>query len=263
MLRLGRSNRIDGAMVLTTKAQRRDPEVYVISPTRKRKPSNGVRDPERTRGNLLDSAYREFSEQGFHGASIDGICKRAGVSKQVLFHHFGSKQKLYLEVLERAYAASRSHDPEFDIERLDPVAAMRYLVGVSFDHLRSNRAFVRLLSDENNNKGRHIRQSNKLRAIYVPLIERIAQTLRRGEEVGVFRAGIDPNNFYISISALSFFYFSNIYTLHAALDIDMESEAALDARRAHVMDFAMSAIAKPPAARPASPGRRKLDAGGS
>jgi TetR/AcrR family transcriptional regulator len=235
-------------MVLTTTAQRRDLEAHVISPTRKRKPSNGVRDPERTRGNLLDSAYREFSEQGFHGSSIDGICRRAGVSKQVLFHHFGSKQKLYLEVLERAYAASRSHDPEFDIERLDPVEAMRYLVGVSFDHLRDNRAFVRLLSDENINKGRHIRQSRKLRAIYTPLIERIAQTLRRGEETGVFRSGIDPHNVYISISALSFFYFSNIYTLNAALEIEMESEAALDARRAHVMDFAMHAITMPAAA---------------
>jgi TetR/AcrR family transcriptional regulator len=217
----------------------------VISPTRKRKPSNGVRDPERTRGNLLDSAYREFSELGFNGASIEGICKRAGVSKQVLFHHFGSKAKLYLEVLERAYEASRSHDPEFDIERLDPARAMRYLIGVSFDHLRTNRAFVRLLSDENTNKGRHIKQSSKLRAIYAPLIENIARTLRRGAEVGVFRAGIDPNNFYISISALSFFYFSNAYTLNAALDIDLESEAALDARRAHVMEFAMNAIAKP------------------
>ena len=53
------------------------------------------------------------------------------------------------------------------------------------------------------------------------MIERIARTLQRGEEIGVFRAGIDPNTFYISISALSFFYLSNIYTLGAALDIDM------------------------------------------
>lgn len=244
-------------------------DVHVISPTRKRKPSNGVRDPERTRGNLLDSAYREFSASGFHGASIESICKRAGVSKQILFHHFGSKEKIYLEVLEKAYEASRSHDPEFDLNRLDPVAAIRHLVGVSFDHLRGNRAFVRLLSDENNNMGRHIKQSSKLRAIYVPLIERIAKTLRRGEEMGIFRAGIDANNFYISISALSFFYFSNVYTLHAALDIDMESEAALDARRAHVMDFAMAAIIKPAIIKPAAAkpkrapsGRTKRTSGG-
>lgn len=265
-------NATHGAMELTTKLQRRrGSDGHVISPTRKRKPSNGTRDGERTRGNLLDSAYREFSALGFHGASIDGICKGAGVSKQILFHHFGSKEKIYLAVLEKAYEASRSHDPEFDVDRLDPVAAIRYLVGVSFDHLRANRAFVRLLADENNNKGRHIRQSSKLRAIYVPLIERIAKTLRRGEQLGAFRPGIDPNNFYISISALSFFYFSNIYTLHAALDIDMECEAALDARRAHVLDFAMAAIAQPSAAagatgkssrqrRQGTTGRRQLSA---
>lgn len=232
---------------MTKVQQRRASDDHVISPTRRRKPSNGVRDPERTRGNLLDSAYREFAALGFHGASIEGICKNAGISKQVLFHHFGSKEKLYLEVLEKAYAASRSHDPEFDLDRFDPIEAMRYLIGVSFDHLRDNRAFVRLLSDENNNRGRHIQQSSKLRAIYVPLIERIAQTLQRGEDLGVFRPGIDANNFYISISGLSFFYFSNIYTLHAALDIDMESEAALDARRAHVIDFTMAAITTKPA----------------
>jgi TetR/AcrR family transcriptional regulator len=249
-----------------TKVQRqRVPDDHVISPTRKRKPSNGTRDPERTRGNLLDSAYREFSTLGFHGASIGSICDGAGVSKQILFHHFGSKEKIYLAVLEKAYEASRSHDPEFDIDRLDPLAAMRYLVGVSFDHLRDNRAFVRLRADENKNKGRHIKQSSKLRAIYVPLIERIAQTLRRGEEIGVFRAGVDPNKFYISISALSFFYFSNIYTLNAALDIDMESEAALDAWRVHVMDFAMAAIAKSPAAKPprAPPRQRKRGTNGT
>src|SRR3954453_1801559 len=95
-----------GARELMSKAQqRRALEVHVISPTRKPKPSNGTRDPERTRGNLLDSAYREFAALGFHGASIDGICSRAGVSKQVLFHHFGSKEKIYLAVLEKAYEA--------------------------------------------------------------------------------------------------------------------------------------------------------------
>ncbi|WP_158813461.1 TetR/AcrR family transcriptional regulator [Methylocapsa sp. S129] len=244
---------------MKTKAQQRRQaaDVHIISPTRKHKPSNGARDPERTRRKLLDSAYREFAALGFHGASVEKICESAGVSKQILFHHFGSKEKIYLEVLEKAYEASRAQDPEFDSDRLDPIAAMRHLVGISFDHLRANRAFVRLLADENSNKGRHIRQSKKLQAIYVPLIERIAKTLRRGEEAGVFRAGVDPNNFYISISALSFFYFSNIYTLQAALVIDMESQAALDARRAHVMDFAMAAIAKQT---PGRSNRRKRDA---
>lgn len=219
---------------------------YTISATRRASSAGGQRDAERTRRNLLDAAYREFSSSGFHGASIEGICKRAGVSKQMLFHHFGSKEKIYLAVLEKAYEASRSHDPEIDLSRLTPVEAIRHLVEASFDHVRNQRAFVRLLSDENNNKGRHIRQLPQLRAIYAPLIGRIQEVLDRGASEGVFRPGVDPNELYVSISALSFFYFSNLYTLQAALDLDMEDAGRQDAWREHIADFVVRAIRPDP-----------------
>lgn len=216
-----------------------------ISPTRRRVPSNGTRDPERTRRNLMDAAYREFSIAGYHGASIEKICKRAGVSKQILSHHFGSKENVYLTVLESAYEASRSHDPELDLDVLDPVEAMRQLVCFSFDHLRSNRAFVSLLGDENVHKGKHIKRSKKLRDIYAPLIAKIALILQRGEEAGVFRRGIDPYQLYISISGLCFFYFSNAYTLSTALDVELMDNDMLNARREHVLTFVMSGLGVP------------------
>ncbi len=215
---------------------------HTISATRSASRAGGQRDAERTRRNLLDAAYREFSSSGFHGASIDAICRRAGVSKQMLFHHFGSKERIYLAVLEKAYEASRAHDPEIDLDRLTPVEAIRHLVEASFDHVRSQRAFVRLLSDENNNKGRHIRQLPQLRAIYAPLIGRIQEVLDRGAAEGLFRPGVDPKQLYVSISALSFFYFSNLYTLQAALDLDMEDAARQDAWRAHIVDLIVRAI---------------------
>lgn len=214
-----------------------------ISSTRKPIPFNGIRDPERTRRNLLDAAYREFSTSGYHGASIDKISKRAGASKQMLFHHFGSKENMYLTVLERAYEAARAHDLELDVDGMEPKAAMRMLVGASFDYLRDHRDFVSLLADENINKGKHIKRSKKLGSIYVPLIAKIARTLKRGEEQGIFRSGIDPYQLYISISALRFFYFSNAYTLEAALDIELMTNKALKQRRDHIMDFVMSSLA--------------------
>ncbi|MBN9063737.1 MAG: TetR family transcriptional regulator [Rhizobiales bacterium] len=214
----------------------------VISSTRKKRASNGTRDPERTRRNLLDAAYREFSANGYHGASIEKICNRAGVSKQILSHHFGAKADVYLMVLERAYEASRAHDPELDLEGVDPVEAIRRFIGFGFDHLRDDRAFVSLLADENINRGRNIRRSTKLRDLYAPLIERLGAVLRRGEASGAFRPGVDPRQFYISVSALCFFSFSNAYTLAAVLGGDLLTKDAVEARRAHVLDFALSAI---------------------
>ena len=227
---------------------RKDGAPPPISSTRRPTVSDGTRDPARTRRNLLDAAYREFSTSGFHGASIEKICRRAGVSKQVLSHHFGAKADVYLTVLERAYEATRVHDVDLDAGALDPVEAMRRFVGVAFDNVCSDRAFVRLLADENINAGRNIRRSTTLRDLYVPLIQRLGRTLARGEEAGLFRPGIEPVQLYISISGLCFFYFSNAYTLAAVLAEDLLTKEAIAARREHVIAFTMAAIlrADPP-----------------
>ena len=54
-----------------------------------------------TRAQLLESATRLFAARGFYGASLAGIADELGLTKQALLHHFGSKEKLYAEVLKR------------------------------------------------------------------------------------------------------------------------------------------------------------------
>lgn len=54
-----------------------------------------------TRNKFLDAAERLFAEKGFYGVSIAAIAEELGLTKQALIHHFGTKEKLYGEVLER------------------------------------------------------------------------------------------------------------------------------------------------------------------
>ncbi len=54
-----------------------------------------------TREQFLDTATRLFAERGFYGASIAAIADELGLTKQALLHHFGSKERLYAEVLQR------------------------------------------------------------------------------------------------------------------------------------------------------------------
>ncbi len=56
---------------------------------------------EETRTRILDAAAVGFAEQGYDGTSVAEICDRAGVSKGAFYHHFPSKQALFLELLER------------------------------------------------------------------------------------------------------------------------------------------------------------------
>lgn len=53
------------------------------------------------RQQLLDIARSVFAEKGFDAASIEEIANRAGVSKPVVYEHFGGKEGIYAVVVDR------------------------------------------------------------------------------------------------------------------------------------------------------------------
>jgi AcrR family transcriptional regulator len=55
---------------------------------------------EETRGHILEAALIQFSSSGYDAASVDDICAEAGVSKGAFYHHFPSKQAVFLALLE-------------------------------------------------------------------------------------------------------------------------------------------------------------------
>lgn len=65
--------------------------------------SSMIRMPrEQRRAQLLDAASEVFTGKGYHAAAMDDIAEAAGVSKPVLYQHFGSKLELYLALLDQA-----------------------------------------------------------------------------------------------------------------------------------------------------------------
>ena len=57
---------------------------------------------DQRRVQLLDAASEVFTTRGYHAAAMDDIADAAGVSKPVLYQHFGSKLELYLALLDRS-----------------------------------------------------------------------------------------------------------------------------------------------------------------
>ena len=55
---------------------------------------------EETRSKIIETAIKLFSTRGFNAASVDDICKDAGISKGAFYHHFKSKQELFLALLD-------------------------------------------------------------------------------------------------------------------------------------------------------------------
>lgn len=200
------------------------------------------RDSAATRAALLSTAIREFAEKGFAGARVDEIANRAGVNKQLLYHHFGNKDDLYRVALETVYSEIREKEKALHLGDLSPVEAMRTLVGYSFDYLNEHPEFIRLVNDENAQGAPHAARSEELTEMHWPLVDLLTETLRRGAAEGVFRDDMDPINVYISIAGISYFYFSNNPTLSAIFGKKLSSAQAIAQRRRHVIEFALAAL---------------------
>lgn len=209
-----------------------------LKPARRR----GGKSEPTSRELLLRAARKEFATKGLEGARVDEIARRAGVNKQLVYHHFSNKETLYRAVLEEAYARIRAEEAKLDLSGGDPRDAMSRLVTFSFDYLAANRDFVALLTDENLHRGRHLKKAANLAQMHSPLIALIRKTLKRGADAGHFRADVDPTQLYISIAALGFFYFNNIHTLSSIFDSKFNDKERIAERRAHVVDFVMRAL---------------------
>ena len=205
-------------------------------------PAAGRRDAAATQEALIAASVAEFSRNGFAGARVDEIARTAGVNKQLVYHYFQNKQGLYLVALESVYAQIREKEQRLSLGELEPLEAMAQLVGFSFDYLAEHPEFIALLTDENRNQGQHILASERLQKMHSPFIAMLEATLQRGVAQGVFRKDFDAINLYISIAGISYFFFSNNFTLSAIFGKPLGSRGALGKRRRHVIEFALNAL---------------------
>ena len=203
------------------------------------------RDPERTRARILDAAKREFAAHGLGGARVDRIAASADANKRMLYYYFGNKDALFLAVLEGAYADIRDAEKALRLTELDPPEAIRRLIAFTWEYYLEHPEFMTLLNSANLHQARHLKKSAKVRSMHSPFVAMIEEILERGRKSGMFRAGVDPVQLYISIASLTYFYLGNKYTLSAIFGRDLLSPRARAERLAHMTDLVLGYLFKP------------------
>lgn len=194
-------------------------------------------DPARTMAGILEVATAEFAAKGLSGARIDAIAAATKTSKRMIYYYFGSKEGLYVAVLEEAYRRMRRIEAEQHLEDLEPEAALRRLVEFTFDHHSDNPDYIRLVMTENMERGVYLAQSKTIQELNVPAIQAIRELYDRGVAQGVFRPGLDPIDIHASISALTFFNVSNQHTFGLIFKEDARSAQAVASRRNSIAEM--------------------------
>ena len=201
------------------------------------KAESRTNDPERTMADIIEVATREFAEKGLAGARIDVIAEAMRTSKRMIYYYFGSKEGLYVRVLEEAYRRIRQIEAGLHLEDLAPEDALRRLVGFTVDYQLANPDLIRLVMTENIHRGEYLAQSKLIQKLNVPAIEGLRGVYERGVAAGVFRVGLDPVDLHMSISALSFFNTANRHTFALIFKRDFDSAAAVVARRDSIVEM--------------------------
>jgi len=209
----------------------------VHSAPRKAATPTRTNDPARTMAGILEVATREFAAKGLSGARIDAIAEATHTSKRMIYYYYGSKEGLYLAVLEEQYRRVRQIESELHLEDLEPEAALRSLVEFTFDHHASNEDYIRLVMNENIERGTYLAQSKTIQGLNVSVIQTIRELYERGVQQGVFRAGLDAVDIHASISALTFFNVSNRHTFALIFKGDEGNTAFNATRRANITEM--------------------------
>ena len=214
------------------------------SPAPRRPTEARGRDADRSQKDILDAARLEFAEFGLGGARVDRIAERAGVNKRLIYYYFENKESLFLAVLEHAYESIRGEERMLNLSQVEPIEAIRRLIAFTWNYYIAHPEFLTLLNSENLHRARHLKQSTKVRSMHSPLVATIADVLERGHKAGVFRAGVDPVQLYVSIAGLSYFYLGNCHTLSTIFDRDLLGTKAKLERLSHMNDLVLGYLVR-------------------
>jgi AcrR family transcriptional regulator len=132
---------------------------------------------------IITEAGDEFARQGYAGARVDRIARRAGVNKQLLFYYYRSKRGLFHAVLARGAAQLERALADIAPPVGRPLERLRQALGAQFDFLTSQPELATLLSQAERSDARP----------FSPAIKRLVVLLAEGQGLGEVRDDLDPH----------------------------------------------------------------------
>ncbi|HOL95592.1 MAG TPA: TetR/AcrR family transcriptional regulator [bacterium] len=159
-------------------------------------------EPSSTHDRILEAALKVFSRHGYTGATTKAIAREAGVNEVTLFRHFGNKQKLFTEMINRYSALPHIEAARAD-RRTPFEKRIRELAGRAMRLLEERRELIAILLSEGS---RHPKQAKLiLEGGPARILERLTLFFEEAQTTGEIR-GLDPQCTARAFMGMMFFY---------------------------------------------------------
>jgi AcrR family transcriptional regulator len=214
-----------------------------------------MRSPRQKIDRIRQAAMAEFTEAGFSGGRVEGIARRACITKQLFYHYYASKEEVYVEILEMLSNETISEILRHPYAQMPPVEAIKVFFGTVIEQYERFPAQAVFAIDQNLHHVMHVSARSKHRTMTPKLIGILEDVLRRGAASGDFRAGIDPKLFYAMACHIVTGGFTNAHVIGMFLDFNPTSPQGVELWRNYSIDFILRSL-RPDAAAANSPASR-------
>jgi AcrR family transcriptional regulator len=191
-----------------------------------------------TREAILKAAIKVFARHGFAGGRVEQISRAAKSHDRMIYYYFGSKEALFVAVIEEIYRRFNEAESQLVLDLERPVAALEAIIAFIWTYYQKHPEFITLLNSENLHRGVHMARSGKPGEYSSPALAVLTQVLGSGARAGVFRRGLRARDVYLMIASMAYFYLSNRHTLTTFLGENLEDPEAL----AHWQSFITEAV---------------------
>ncbi len=197
-----------------------------------------------TRESILKAATKVFAKHGFAGGRIEQISKAAKSHDRMIYYYFGSKEQLFIAVLEEMYRRFNEAEARLVLDTSRPVEALTDVIRFMWGYYQRNPEFITLLNTENLHRGKHIAKSLRAREFSSAAVAVLGTVLASGAKQKLFRTDVASRDVYLMIAAMGYFYLSNRFTLSAFLGEPLETPAALAHWETFLIDAVMRTVAR-------------------
>lgn len=201
---------------------------------------------------IIKSARREFSEHGFDKTNVQKIAERAGVTKQLVYHYYQSKEQLFACVLDESSDEAMTAMTALELDHLPPTEAFRVMFNHMFDIYESDPEMASLATDGIRFHDQHTSPRNRFVDLGPALNTRMRSIIERGIARGEFATTLDLNFIFTTASLLVSGAYTNRYVIQALSGVDVRQEEAMKAWRQYSISLLVAALSSgvPPAAGP-------------
>ncbi len=190
-------------------------------PSRRRR-----RDPEATRAAILDAAEELFLTAGLAETPTSRIARRAGVTKSLIHHHFGSKEELWDEVKRRHFDNYYEAQKQMLASSRGTAELLAQSLVTYFRYLQSDPHAVRFMS------WRFVETEDPCLTQEDELFELGMERIREAQASGELRPDLEPLSMIKAFLAMALHWFQTkpllCQMLGEGADVEAVEETYLD-----------------------------------